>query len=198
MVLYYTYSLTDFEIRQDSIELVEMSASLTYCFPSARPYTYAFPQASTALIIIDVQRDFVDPSGFGAIQCGSDEIFAGVRSVVPRIKTALDASRKLGLQVVHTREGHEPDLSDLTPAKRDRQIKSPTGHHTMGIGDQGPMGRLLVRGEYGHDIVDELQPIPGEIVIDKPGKGSFWATSLHRKLLARGITHLIFAGVTTE
>ncbi|KAK5170682.1 uncharacterized protein LTR77_005272 [Saxophila tyrrhenica] len=170
----------------------------TYALETAKPYAFRFDPKRTALVIIDVQKDFVDPAGFGSIQCGSAEIFATVRSVVSRIKTALGASRSLGLHVVHTREGHVPDLSDLPASKRYRQVNSPSGHHTLGIGDQGPMGRLLVRGEEGHDIVNELAPLPGECVIDKPGKGSFWATDLHRKLMARGITHLLFAGVTTE
>ena len=99
---------------------------------------------------------------------------------------------------MHTREGHLPDLSDLPASKRLRQTTAPNGHHTIGIGGPGPMGRLLVRGEYGHDIIDELRPLPGEVVIDKPGKGSFWETGYHRALLARGITHLLLAGVTTE
>lgn len=165
---------------------------------AAKPYRYSFDPASTALVIIDVQRDFVDPSGFGAIQCGNEETFASVRDVVPVIKKVLDASRALGLHVIHTREGHKPDLSDLSASKKERQVNAPNGHHSIGIGDQGPMGKLLVRGEYGHDIVDELKPLPGEVVIDKPGKGSFWATSLHRKLMARGITHIFLCGVTTE
>lgn len=165
---------------------------------SARPYAYKFHTESTALIIIDMQRDFVDYNGFGMTQCGNDEIFKKVRDIVPRTQRALEAARSLGLHVVHTREGHKPDLSDLPPSKKLRQISAPSGHHTMGIGDQGPMGRLLVRGEYGHDIIDELRPVPGEVVVDKPGKGSFWDTTLHRALLARGITHLLFAGVTTE
>ncbi|KAK4504969.1 hypothetical protein PRZ48_002932 [Zasmidium cellare] len=165
---------------------------------SARPYAFKFRPESTALIIIDMQRDFVDYNGFGMIQCGNDEIFKKVRDIVPRCQRALVAARAMGLYVVHTREGHKPDLSDLPPSKKLRQISAPSGHHTMGIGDQGPMGRLLVRGEYGHDIIDELKPIPGEVVIDKPGKGSMWDTTLHRSLLARGITHLLFAGVTTE
>lgn len=166
--------------------------------PSARPYAFSFPMSTTCLIIIDVQRDFVDPGGFGAIQCGDDEIFLKARTIVPKIKKVLDVFREINGHVIHTREGHQPDLADLPASKKLRQINAPGGHHTMGIGDQGPMGKLLVRGEYGHDIVDELTPWPGEVVIDKPGKGSFWATNLHRILLSRGITHLIFAGVTTE
>lgn len=166
--------------------------------PSARPYAYDFPLVSTALIIIDIQRDFVDPGGFGSVQCGNDELFSRARSIVPAVRKVLDQFRAFHGHVIHTREGHQPDLADLPAAKRLRQISAPGGHHSLGIGDKGPMGRLLVRGEYGHDIVDDLRPHPGEAVIDKPGKGSFWGTGLHRELLARGITHLIFAGVTTE
>lgn len=164
----------------------------------ARPYAFSFPLDKTALIIIDIQRDFVDPGGFGSIQCGDDDIFAQARSVVPATRKVLDAFRAHGGHVLHTREGHRPDLSDLPASKRMRQISAPNGHHEMGIGDKGPMGRLLVRGEYGHDIVDELMPWPTETIIDKPGKGSFWGTGIHRELLSRGVTHLIFAGVTTE
>lgn len=149
-------------------------------------------------MIIDVQKDFVDPNGFGSVQCGSMEIFASVRNVVGKIKTALDASRALGLQIVHTREGHRGDLSDLPASKKYRQVNNSNGHHSLGIGEHGPMGRLLVRGEQGHGIVEELAPLTDEIVIDKSGKGSFWATDLHRKLMGRGITHLLFTGVTTE
>lgn len=165
---------------------------------NARPYAFHFPPETTAFIIIDMQRDFLDLNGFGYIQCGNPEIFSSVRRIVPTVQTVLEASRSIGMQVIHTREGHRPDLSDLPAAKRLRQINAPNGYHSMGIGDQGPMGRLLVRGEWGHDIIDELRPHPGEPVIDKPGKGSYWETGLHRILLARGITHLIFAGVTTE
>lgn len=170
----------------------------TLVFTTAKPYAYSFPKRHTALVLIDIQRDFVDPDGFGAIQCGDAAVFAGVRSVVATCKKALDAARSLGLAVVHTREGHLPDLSDLSAAKASRQIDAPGGHHTLGIGGQGPMGRLLVRGEHGHDIVDELRPRPGEVVVDKSGKGSFWATGLHRALMARGVTHLVLCGVTTE
>jgi allophanate hydrolase len=167
-------------------------------FATAKPYAFNAPLSRTALLLIDLQRDFVDPDGFGDIQCGDPAIFSSVRSVVGRTQKALEAARKLELQIIHTREGHLPDLSDLSAAKKERQSKAPNGHHTMGIGEQGPMGKLLVRGEYGHDIVDELSPLPGEVVIDKPGKGSFWNTDLHRKLMSRGITHLLVCGVTTE
>ncbi|KAI2788116.1 Allophanate hydrolase [Penicillium oxalicum] len=175
-----------------------MSPTTKLSLPDARPYPFTFPPATTAFIIIDMQRDFLDPNGFGSIQCGNPEIFSSVRNIVKNVQKALEVARAMGMQVIHTREGHRPDLSDLPAAKKLRQISAPHGHHTMGIGDQGPMGRLLVRGEWGHDIIDELKPYPGEPVIDKPGKGSFWGTGLHRTLLARGITHLLFAGVTTE
>lgn len=165
---------------------------------NARPYAFKFNPSTTALVIIDMQRDFLLPNGFGAIQCGSEEIFSQVSSIIPAVQRVLAHSRSMGFHIIHTREGHKPDLSDLPAAKRLRQISAPSGHHTMGIGEQGPMGRLLVRGEYGHDVIDELKPLPGEVVIDKPGKGSYWDTKLHRSLLARGITHLLFAGVTTE
>lgn len=166
--------------------------------PSARPYAYRFRIESTALVIIDMQRDFLDAGGYGELQCNNREKFDAVRGIVRHTQDALQAARQLGLHVIHTREGHRPDLNDLPPTKRLRQKNAPSGQHTLVIGDQGPMGRLLVRGEYGHDIIDDLQPLPGELVVDKPGKGSFWNTSLHRSLLARGITHLLLAGVTTE
>ncbi|KAG9655833.1 glutamyl-tRNA amidotransferase subunit A, partial [Aureobasidium melanogenum] len=166
--------------------------------PSARPYAFQFRPESTALVIIDMQRDFLDAGGYGDIQCGDKDIFEGVRSIVSQTRAVLNAARKMNIHVVHTREGHKPDLSDLPASKRLRQKSAPSGHHVIGIGDEGPMGRLLVRGEYGHDIIDDLKPFPGETIIDKPGKGSFWNTTLHRKLLARGITHLLISGVTTE
>lgn len=166
--------------------------------PSARPYTFKFRPETTALLVIDMQRDFLDIGGYGELQCANEEIFSSVRSIIPQTQKVLTAARKLGLHVLHTREGHRPDLSDLPASKRLRQKLAPSGHHILGIGDVGPMGRLLVRGEYGHEIIDELAPFPGELVVDKPGKGSFWNTTLHRALLARGITHLLIAGVTTE
>jgi nicotinamidase-related amidase len=172
--------------------------SKIYTFDAAKPYKYTFDVQRTALLIIDVQKDFVYPDGFGSVQCGSAEIFANVREVVPKIKKVLEVSRELEIQIFHTREGHDPNLKDLASSKRDRQINAPNGHHTIGIGELGPMGRLLIRGEEGHGIVEELQPLPGEVVIDKPGKGAFSRTNLQRRLMARGITHLILCGVTTE
>ena len=188
----------DSQVQTYFLQSFNMAPSTKMSLPNARPYTFTFPPATTALIIIDMQRDFVDPSGFGSIQCGNPEIFSAVRNIVPTLQKVLEVSRDMGLHIIHTREGHRPDLSDLPASKKLRQISAPNGHHTMGIGDQGPMGRLLVRGEWGHDIIDELRQLPGEPVIDKPGKGSYWGTGLHRALLARGITHILFSGVTTE
>lgn len=137
------------------------------------------------------------PTGYGAIQCPSAEVFAQVSGLIVPCLDALRASRKLGMTIVHTREGHVPDLSDCPPTKTDRQRGANT-RHFLTIGEEGPMGRLLVRGAYGHDIVDELKPRKDEVVLDKPGKGSFFNTDLHEILAARGVTHILFAGVTAE
>lgn len=166
---------------------------------NARPYPFIFPVATTALILIDLQRDFLDPGGFGEIQCHDTETFNQTRKIVPTVQRLLEAFRSFDGHVIHTREGHQPNLADLPASKTLRQKGNPNGGKDLAvIGDAGPMGRLLVRGEYGHDIVNELTPWPGEDVVDKPGKGSFFGTNLHRILLARGVTHLVFAGVTTE
>ncbi len=156
---------------------------------NAEPYEFTFEPEQTALLIIDMQRDFVDPGGFGEA-LGND--VSQLRQILPALQRVLEAARAAGIDVIHTREGHRPDLADLTPAKRAR------GRLEAGIGDAGPMGRILVRGEYGHDIVDELKPLPNEPVIDKPGKGAFYATDLDAILHARGIPHLIVTGVTAE
>ena len=156
---------------------------------TAEPYPFTFDTAHVALLCIDFQRDFVEPGGFGE-SLGNDVSL--LRTTIEPTRRVLDAARRHGWTVVHTREGHRPDLSDLFPAKRDR------GRPTLRIGDDGPMGRLLVRGSEGHDIVPELAPAPGEVVLDKPGKGSFYATDLETILRARGITHLVVTGVTTE
>ena len=155
----------------------------------AEPYGFDFELPSTALLMIDFQRDFVDPGGFGEA-LGNDVSL--LRAAVPPAQRVLAAAREAGLFVIHTREGHRPDLADCPPAKRAR------GRLETGIGDQGPMGRILVRGEYGHDLVDELKPLPGEPVIDKPGKGSFCATDLELILRARGIRNLVLTGITTD
>jgi len=163
-----------------------MNVTLTV---EAEPYTYEFDPAHTALLIIDMQRDFLEPAGFGEM-LGND--VSQLRRTIEPNKNLLTAWREAGLTVIHTREGHRPDLSDLPHAKKIR------GGGTTTIGDPGPMGRILVRGEEGHDIIAELYPLPGEPVIDKPGKGAFFATDLHAILQNRGIKKLIVTGVTTE
>ncbi len=155
----------------------------------ARPGDYRFDVTRTALIVIDMQRDFLLPGGFGET-LGND--VALLQQVVPPLARLLSAARAADMLVIHTREGHLPDLSDCPPAKLMR------GKPSQRIGDQGSLGRILIRGEYGHDIVDELAPLPGEIVIDKPGKGAFYATGLQDVLARNGITHLVVTGVTTE
>lgn len=155
----------------------------------AQPWAFALPLARTALVVIDMQRDFVEPGGFGA-SLGND--VTRLQAIVPALQRLLAAWRAAGGWVVHTREGHAPDLSDCPPAKLNR------GHPSLRIGDVGPMGRVLIQGEQGHAIIPELAPIEGERVLDKPGKGMFCATPLQAELAARGITHLVFTGVTTE
>jgi nicotinamidase-related amidase len=155
----------------------------------AQPYEFEFQPARCALVIIDMQRDFVDPGGFGEA-LGNDVSL--LRKAIAPTRKVLDAARHREMLVIHTREGHRPDLSDLPASKKLR------GRLKNGIGDPGPMGRILVRGEYGHDIVDELKPAPGEPVVDKPGKGAFYATDLDSMLRNRGIRQLVVCGVTTE
>jgi nicotinamidase-related amidase len=155
----------------------------------AAPYEFTFEPATCALVIIDMQRDFVEPGGFGAA-LGNDVSL--LRRTIEPIRAVLEAARRREVLVIHTREGHRPDLADLPPAKLRR------GRLDVKIGDPGPMGRLLVRGERGHDIIDALAPLPGEPVIDKPGKGAFYATDLGAILASRGIRQLVVCGVTTE
>jgi nicotinamidase-related amidase len=155
----------------------------------AEPYDYEFHPSETALLIIDMQRDFLEPAGFGEM-LGND-VSQLRRTIEPNLRL-LTAWRDAGLKVIHTREGHRPDLTDLPPAKKVR------GRGEKTIGDPGPMGRILVRGEAGHDIIPELYPLPSEPVIDKPGKGAFFATDLHAILQHLGIRKLIVTGVTTE
>jgi len=150
---------------------------------------FRFQSARTALVLIDMQRDFVEPGGFGET-LGNDVSI--LQAVVPPLQAVLADARQRGLMVIHTREGHLPDLSDCPPAKLHR------GAPSMRIGDPGPKGRILIRGEFGHDIIDDVAPLPGELVIDKPGKGAFYATDLHDNLVKAGITSLIVTGVTTE
>jgi biuret amidohydrolase len=160
-----------------------------YTVLDAEPYEFTFSEETTALLIIDMQSDFVKPGGFGEM-LGND-VSQLSRAVAPT-KVVLEEFRQLGIRVIHTREGHRPDMSDCPPTKKAR------GRLEAGIGDKGPMGRILIRGEAGHGIVEDLQPLPGEPVIDKPGKGSFYATDLERILGNWGIKSLVIAGVTTE
>ncbi len=155
----------------------------------AEPYEFALEPATAALLIIDMQRDFLEPGGFGAA-LGND--VGLLRRTIAPTREVLNAARAAGLMVIHTREGHRPDLADLPPAKKAR------GNPALAIGDVGAMGRLLVRGEPGHDIIPELYPLPGEPVVDKPGKGAFYATDLAAILQHRGVRQLIVCGVTTE
>jgi len=177
--------------------IMESSKTLPECLTvEAKPYPYVFPFEHTALLVIDMQRDFLLPNGFGEIQGGSLE---AVQASIAPTKRLLDACRSANLPVFHTREGHKPDLSDCPSNKLVRQNAAPGNtQHLKVIGDIGDMGRLLIRGERGHDIIDELRPFPGEVVIDKPGKGAFWNTTLMDKLKAKAITHLIICGVTVE
>ena len=156
---------------------------------SAVPAPFAFEPARTALLIIDMQRDFLEPGGFGAT-LGND--VTQLAAVISPLKNLLNHARTRRMLVVHTREGHKPDLSDAPRAKLER------GAPTQRIGDPGPMGRILIRGEAGHDIIPALYPLPGEPVIDKPGKGAFYATDLHITLKYHHIEDLIVCGVTTE
>ena len=155
----------------------------------AEPYALSFETKTTALLLIDMQRDFLEPGGFGEM-LGNDVSL--LRKTIEPCKAVLKAARKSGLMVIHTREGHRPDLTDAPLSKLNR------GNLATGIGDEGPMGRILIRGEIGHDLIPELMPTDGEPVIDKPGKGAFYETDLHLILQNRGIKTLIVCGVTTE
>lgn len=155
----------------------------------AKPYEFTAKQGELALLMIDFQRDFMEPGGFGE-SLGNDVSL--LRSAIDPAARILQRFRSLGLPVIHTREGHRPDLADVWESKRNR------GNPLVRIGDDGPMGRILIRGEDGHDIIPELYPLPGETVVDKPGKGSFYSTDLQTILGRQGIRKLIVCGVTTE
>ncbi len=157
---------------------------------SAQPYDYQLPELpKMALLIIDMQRDFLEPGGFGDM-LGND--VSQVQGIVPTVKQLLDLFRHHHLPIFHTLEGHQPDLSDCPIAKLNRS------KGTLKIGEVGPMGRILILGEPGNNIIPELQPLEDEIVIPKPGKGAFYKTNLESLLQKKGITHLIITGVTTE
>jgi nicotinamidase-related amidase len=156
---------------------------------AARPYPYEFSRAHFALLLIDMQRDFIEPGGFGSA-LGND--VARLGAIVPQTARLLAGFRRAGLPVCHTKEAHRPDLSDCPPAKLRR------GNAALRIGDRGPMGRILIAGEPGNDFVPALYPRRGEPVVAKPGKGAFFATWLDALLRLRAVTHLALAGVTTE
>ena len=160
---------------------------------SARPYDYCLPAAGkVALVIIDMQRDFLEPGGFGEA-LGND--VSRLQGIVPAIQRLQAAFRQRGLTIIQTQEGHCHDLSDCPTAKRER------GNCALKIGDSGPMGRILVLGEPGNEIIPELMPLASsadEWVLAKPGKGAFYQTGLDERLRSHQITHLIFTGVTTE
>ncbi len=155
----------------------------------ALPFDFKFTGDKIALIVIDMQRDFSEPGGFGA-SLGND--VSRITAIVPTVRKLIEGFRAAKLPVIHTMECHRPDLSDCPPAKRNR------GNPSLRIGDVGPMGRVLIAGEPGTAIIAELAPLPDEIVIEKPGKGAFYATHLDAELKRLGISHLVFAGVTTE
>lgn len=158
---------------------------------SAQPYDYELPAdlSHIALVVIDMQRDFLEQGGFGDA-LGND--VSRLQAIVPTLKQLLTTCRAYKLPIFHTIECHQPDLSDCPPAKQNR------GKGSLKIGDVGPMGRLLIQGEPGNGIIAELEPLPGEIVIPKPGKGAFYNTELTVHLQTMGITHLLITGVTTE
>ena len=155
----------------------------------ALPGAYSFAPDQVALIVIDMQRDFIEPGGFGAV-LGND--VSTLKAAIKPVARLLSLFRARGWPIIHTRESHLPDLSDCPPAKRLR------GAPGLRIGDLGPMGRILVRAEPGNAIIADCAPAPGETVIDKPGKGAFYRTELDTILKDKGISHLVFAGVTTE
>ena len=155
----------------------------------AQPAPVAVDPARCALVIIDMQRDFLEPGGFGEA-LGND--VSQLRKIVAPLRALLGAARDARLTVIHTREGHRPDMTDAPRAKVER------GAPSMRIGDRGPMGRILIRGEAGHDIIPELYPVAGEPVLDKPGKGAFYQTDLDLMLRNRGVETLLVCGVTTE
>ena len=181
-----TLSWTSLRAQPD---MASSPSHATTCLLAAEPGPIELNWTATALVIIDMQRDFLEPGGFG--ETLGNDVSQLSRAVKP-CADVLAAARDAGILVVHTREGHLPDLSDAPPAKIER------GAPSLRIGDPGPMGRILIRGEAGHDIIAALYPRDDEIVIDKPGKGAFYATELGDLLQKYGIENLLVCGVTTE
>jgi len=159
------------------------AASRQVDVPCRGARSFTFEPASTGLVAIDMQRDFLDPQGM----CGGEDL-ASLRAIIPVVAAVTAAARQHGLTIIHTREGYAPDLSDVHPMKRERQS----------VGQEGPLGRFLIRGEPGQDFVEELKPRSGELIVDKPGFSAFYRTGLEEELRGRGLTHLILMGVTTQ
>lgn len=174
--------------------MASTSSGLSQLVVDAKPFPFSFPFRHTALLVIDMQRDFLVEGGFSH-SVGAN--LSAVQDCVRPVMRLLDSCREARLPIFHTRVGFEPDLSDCPSITLARQAPA-HGNAGLTVGERGAMGRYLVRGEYGHDIIDELRPLPGEVVIDKPGKGAFWNTELLHKLKARAITHVLVAGVSTE
>jgi len=183
-------------VKKGSFGLPLESRDISPITISARPYPFFLPKgrAQISLVVIDMQRDFLEHGGFGEILGNKVE---NLQECVPMVSKLLQFFRKENLPIVHTLEAHEPNLSDCPPSKLIRGI-APGQTGRLKIGDEGPMGRILVRGEPGNEIIPQLKPIEGELVIYKPGKGAFYNTDLQKQLNDLGITHLIFTGVTTE
>lgn len=156
----------------------------------AKPYEYNFETSKTALIVIDMQKDFCTHGGFGEL-LGND--LTEVIKIIPNVQRVIEFCREKGIMIIYTREGHLPDLSDCPKSKLERTRKGGAG-----IGDMGPMGRIMIRGEEGNSIIEELSPRDDDIEIDKPGKGAFYKTNLEDVLIEHGIENLLFTGVTTH
>ena len=163
----------------------ESIAEARVVVPCAEERTFTFEPRRSALVVIDMQRDFLEPDGWCAAMYGEA---AAMRAIIPRVVTLAALMREAGCTVIHTREGYAPDLSDVHPMKEERRV----------VGEAGPLGRFLIKGEPGQDFVDVLQPKAGEPVIDKPGFSAFYRTDLEARLARQGITHLILAGITTQ